>query len=63
MKRQIGAIACVLAVLAVAGCREFEQDRILSYEPGVYQGPEDQSLDEDTLRALNQRAWTGQTTQ
>lgn len=52
--------AAVMASAFLAGCREEEQDRILLYQKGVYQGPVDASLKDERVgdlrdRALNQR--------
>ncbi len=44
------------AVLALAGCREDEQGRPLTFEPGVYKGEKSQPLTQDQLRALQDRA-------
>ncbi len=41
--------------LVLAGCDEAEQGRILRYEKGVYLGPEDTKLDQETLDQLRQR--------
>ncbi|GHD45782.1 hypothetical protein GCM10017083_14240 [Thalassobaculum fulvum] len=46
----------LLAVAALAGCREQEQGRPLTYEKGVYQGQPDDALADDTLETLRQRA-------
>ena len=45
----------VAAVLALIGCREEEQDRLLDYEPGVYQGGALPVLDGETRDDLRQR--------
>ena len=42
--------------LAVQGCREDEQNRLLFHEPGTYLGPPDQTLDAEQVEALRQRA-------
>ena len=42
--------------LALQGCREDEQDRILMYEPGTYLGQPDEPLDQEQVEALRQRA-------
>jgi hypothetical protein len=42
--------------LAVQGCREDEQDRILMYEPGTYLGQPDPPLEQTQVDALRQRA-------
>ena len=42
--------------LAVQGCREDEQDRVLMYEPGTYLGQPDEPLDQEQVEALRQRA-------
>lgn len=48
----LASLALVSVGLAMTGCRENEQNRILSYEPGKYQGKQDTdaTLDEGTLR-------------
>lgn len=43
------------ALVALTGCRETEQNRPLSYEPGVYGGAPDQSLGEQRNEQLRQR--------
>jgi len=43
------------AVLALAGCREEEQGRPLSFDPGVYRGEKIQPLTNDQIRALQDR--------
>jgi hypothetical protein len=45
----------VVALSALAGCREDEQNRPLIVEKGVYQGAPDQELSEAERRALQQR--------
>jgi hypothetical protein len=46
----------VLGAIALAGCRMEEQGRVSHYEPGVYKGKADPSLNEDQRRALRQRS-------
>ena len=43
-------------LLAAAGCKEAEQNRVLFHEPGVYQGAEDAEIGDDTYQELRQRA-------
>lgn len=50
-----GAVLAMLAVLALAGCRDEEQ-RPRDYEPGVYKGAPDQQIDEETRRKLRERS-------
>jgi hypothetical protein len=45
----------VLALSVLSGCREDEQNRPLIVEKGVYQGPQDEALNEEDRRALQQR--------
>ena len=52
----LGALAIVIASGALAGCREGEQNRPTSQAKGVYSGAADEKLDEDTRRALQERA-------
>ena len=40
----------------LAGCREEEQGRIRSFEPGVYQGQTDTALEDAQVEELRQRA-------
>ncbi len=47
---------CVLAVVALGGCRESEQGRRLDTAKGVYAGPPDQALGADVREALVRRA-------
>lgn len=47
---------CAIALVALTGCRSDEQDRIMSFEPGMYQGKQDAGLDQNTLDALRGRA-------
>lgn len=55
-KRSGAALAAaMLAALSLAGCREEEQ-RVRDYEPGVYKGAPDQSIDEETRRKLRERS-------
>jgi hypothetical protein len=42
--------------LAVQGCREDEQDRVLRYQPGTYLGQPDEPLDQQQVDALHERA-------
>lgn len=46
----------LVALAMLAGCREDEQDRPLSYSKGTYQGKPDTALPDETLGALRQRA-------
>jgi len=50
------ALVLGVVALAVAGCREEEQGRPLTFEPGVYKGEKSQPLSEDQLRALRDRS-------
>jgi hypothetical protein len=43
-------------LLATAGCKEAEQNRVLFHEPGVYQGQEDAEIGDETYQELRQRA-------
>ena len=45
----------VLASLAVTGCREDEQNRVLLFEKGTYLGRPDQALSEQQADLLRQR--------
>ncbi|MFQ5927983.1 MAG: hypothetical protein ACE5MH_11180 [Terriglobia bacterium] len=52
--------ACVLgATLALlSACREEEQGRVLIHEKGVYLGPPDQTISDETLEDLRYRVLT-----
>ena len=43
-------------LLGLAACDEAEQGRILRYEKGVYLGPTDTQISEETREALRARA-------
>lgn len=49
-------VAGLAALAVLAGCREDEQNRPLSYAKGTYQGAPDPGLPDTTLEALRQRA-------
>lgn len=51
-------LAALLLIVAIAagGCRKEEQDRPLSFEPGVYKGQKDEPLSEQNRRDLGERA-------
>lgn len=44
-----------LMAVALGACREQEKNRPLMHEKGSYQGQIDQPLNDETLRALQQR--------
>ena len=46
----------LMSVLALVGCDESEQGRILRYEKGVYLGKPDSGLSEQQVDELRQRA-------
>lgn len=46
----------LLIGLGVGACDQDEQGRVLNYKKGEYLGPTEQPLDEDTMRALRERA-------
>ena len=43
-------------VVGVSACREAEQDRVLYHEKGVYPGPPQAQISEETLADLRIRA-------
>ena len=50
-------LGCLLAVgLAIGACRKEEQNRPLQFDKGTYLGEQDQSLTEDQLGELRNRA-------
>ena len=58
--RLLAALLLFASGIALQGCREGEQDRILSYEKGKYLGKPDQKLSEAQREQLRQRAKAGQ---
>ena len=54
--RAIMWCACAfLVAFVLQGCRESEQDRVLLYKKGTYQGKADQKLTAQQLGALRSR--------
>lgn len=49
-------VLAMLAIVLIAGCREEEQDRVLLYDKGTYQGTKDTALPPGQEDALRQRA-------
>lgn len=58
MPRRSGlwSIVAAVALIALAGCREDEQNRALHIEKGTYAGKPDTELSEDKRRELDARA-------
>lgn len=56
MQRWITTALVMAAVLALAGCREADQGRPLTFEPGVYKGQKAPALTDAQLRALRERS-------
>ena len=57
MRPSRAVLCCMLAVpLALAGCRESEQGRVLLFEKGTYLGKPDTQLSEETRQALRGRS-------
>jgi len=54
--RRIGLLGALAGLLLVQGCREEEQGQVLFHEKGVYQGQEDEPLDDERLDELRSRA-------
>jgi hypothetical protein len=56
MPRRLLPLAILVGLgLALAGCREEEQDRFRFYQPGVYQGKTDQRRSVEQRQALSAR--------
>ena len=55
--RVVAGLAMLALALSLAGCRESEQGRPLSFEPGVYQGQKPPSLTEDQRKKLHDRGY------
>ena len=53
---RLGTVVCLASLVLLGACREEEQGRLQSFEPGVYQGVEDTELDQETIDALRSRA-------
>lgn len=56
LPRGLCRVALLGVLIAIQGCREDEQDRVLLFEPGVYQGQEDPPLAEERVNELRSRA-------
>ena len=55
--RSIGMWLAIAGIAVVAqGCREDEQNRLLIYDKGTYQGQQDEGLTEKQVDALRQRS-------
>lgn len=55
-KRALLWSAVISLALGVVGCRDDEQGRPMTKQKGVYEGPEDETLDQDRLSDLKSRA-------
>jgi hypothetical protein len=55
--RIVAGLAIIALTASLAGCRESEQGRPLSFEPGVYQGEKPPSLTEDQRKQLHERGY------
>ncbi len=51
---KVGLILTV--AIGLAACREGEQGRPLSHEPGVYSGKKDEKLTDEQVKELRQRS-------
>lgn len=58
--RLLGVLLLFTAGIALQGCRNDEQNRVIFYESGKYQGKPDQQLSDAQLERLRQRAKLGQ---
>lgn len=58
--RLIAVLLLIAGGFTLQGCREGEQDRILSFEKGKYLGKPDQKLSAAQRDQLRQRAKTAQ---
>lgn len=54
--KRICVVFALCLLLPLAACREEEQGRPLTYEKGVYGGPEDEALTEEDREELRMRA-------
>jgi hypothetical protein len=52
----LAAAVIVAGLVALAGCREEEQDRVLLFEQGTYLGEPDNALDDQQVSELRSRA-------
>ncbi len=50
------SLVLLVAVAALAGCREENQGQVHRWEPGVYKGKSEPALSEEALRELRARA-------
>lgn len=54
-KKLLVMLAAAGVAALVAGCRENEQNRPLAFDKGVYGGPADQEVSEETRKQLQDR--------
>ncbi len=52
----LAAAVIVAGLVALTGCREEEQDRVLLFEQGTYLGEPDNTLDDQQVNELRSRA-------
>lgn len=55
-RARLAAAVVVAGLVALTGCREEEQDRVLLFEQGTYQGTPDNTLDDGQVSELRSRA-------
>ena len=58
--RLLFPILVMTVLILVNGCREAEQNRVLLYQPGVYQGPSAAETDKRNEMILRQRIYQTQ---
>ena len=53
---RLAAVAMMAGMVMLTGCRDEEQDRVLLFEQGNYQGKPDDTLSDDQVSELRSRA-------
>lgn len=55
MRKAFATLGVVALAIGLGACREEEQDRPLTFEPGVYGGAPDEVLTDDARQTLDRR--------
>jgi hypothetical protein len=53
----MAGLAVIALAVSLAGCREHEQGRPLSFQPGVFQGEKPPGLTEEQRKQLHDRGY------
>ena len=55
MRKAFATVAVVALAIGLGACRAEEQDRPLTFEPGVYGGAPDEELTDEARQTLDRR--------